>query len=1449
MAGFDEDEINDGVGLIYERVKDPETRALAIERYRADVTSRADEQDVARETYSGMHKAQQQADRLGRRATTYGKAVEQTHAQVDAGPLGNMFLGGKPLPGQTARTVDQARRLGAMSVTNTPGEAYSDDLEGALEQPDSELVPRGDSLAVLNSTGDILAVRKQFPNLWDHATSLGDEGGGSVLGTIGNTFDMGTRPLAAIYARMVAELTGDEERLEGANLLRDVGYAAVGEQGDRLEHSLRGGGLVPSSLGTGWGSAMRYASQRLLTKNADATFGDLIKWHGGMGPDSYDEGTHDVINKLPIMGAFIATFDRPLSDFEDADWEFLGLMAGIPLDALNFIPVTKVGKLLGKALKPLTWGASYLGDLMRGTRLGAKILPQTTSMFQKVYRAAGKGDEEALRMAEQTIQAPQAAAGTVAVHKQIDAPEIMRAVGMMRKGETRQVMEAMEDMAYLRDGDVVKRLGALDNQRYGGLAVEEQRAIDIMRSFDDEAIELLNATDDMLMRRARHVEVAINDASTKFIADNPEIVDLRKWRDDGTLEMALGPAKYAVAEALLRKAARHQADEMVAAAREVTKSPFADTFVPNKRIDAMFEGMDSADDFRKLNKLSRREFERVSKMKGDHAFKAAPGLQQAHRLSLKTGVDLAGKHGDGYTKLRPGLQQAATILTKTLARSLEMAQVAGVFPAHMRAGGYVPHILKGAKSYDMTQLRAMVGSEDLVDLRRGAQTALEKIEAENALKADGIVMNEAGQMFFMGRPVKDVDEATKMMEEMGKGPGDLLQEFLNSPIDRQLELRKDVREALFPGARPPRDIWSESNRYAGTRIEGEETLDDIKKIFGKYSDSLMPRVQRGLVAKNIVRIKDASGRPVARRLQTIIAEQNPELAARVIGENGNLIPHRAFTKASKKGRTRLTNEIQHAVDKAGYQVLTKQLTDKFPALDGLLVPTAVRRELELLLGNQVESTADAIFAVIGKAHVLWVPLLLATPGFHVRNAAYGMGQVQLYAGMRAFAPGNVAAAHRVAAMAEHGAMSSATIEGLRLADLSAEMTRQGLIETGRLADYERFLSSGAAYKGARGQQLLARVNPASEGSLPALFKRTINRPLTRGMGLGGKIGDGKDLARLRAADAGEFVADVGRSATIENFQRAQVYITLRREGMSETQAAEQVVKALFDYTGMRLSAFEKNMRQLFPFYQWLRYSNVQIIDAMAHQPRRFAGLDRFYRMMVADGEWHSDSSSRDPYDLPEYVREKAPGHVPEWLKPAMNKARERIGIKDLRPMAWTPERVGGMAFNPFREPGKQLAGQLGLVPKAIAERGTGKYLFGGGDISPGYDPATAAPGERVLGTRYEDALGYYLPMLGGPWANLAVSSGALQGVGVKPRVHSRHPGVEQDEAMLYTLMSMLTGNRFTPYDPEAVHTSRDMRVEEMFKALAKARRAEGVRDLAGNAPLQRIFDNLTGETE
>lgn len=781
----------------------------------------------------------------------------------------------------------------------------------------------------------------------------------------------------------------------------------------------------------------------------------------------------------------------------------------------------------------------------------------------------------------------------------------------------------------------------------------------------------------------------------------------------------------------------------------------------------------TADDLGALRAGGDEAFEVVNKF--DDVLGSAFDLERKLGADLfEDGARLAAHYGDDIVGV-------AKTVARQLARRGESFQKAGLMSRAVPLEGYFPHVLKGG-SYSPLRGRSAMQWKNLGDARRTAYR------------------------------IADEAAGGKNFGNLGDDDLTLLHEFSQAAPRRQEELFAEAAEVMNRA-----DLFSpQEDALAGFKglleQSGREAETDVLRVIGKHGSAAEPAIATARTGQRIAGLSDAQGVKLVRDVDEVLADLGhiePRVEAggpRAIARANNVAP--------------LDAEAATALREAGLVRvgMDDEIAKKMPALKGKVIPEALADEIR----RMADSMDAGGFARAARAiNSAIVPMLLNTPGFHIRNAIYGMFQVYWAVGRKAFNPLMRRRAHEVARLAEHGGSSIEVFRlgksNARAADLADEMRQYGLIETGKTADLESVLAHSAVNKGSLG--LARRLDPRSRAGLlggnEQLLKSAINRPVARALGAGGKnIGGG--------------------GATIENTQKAMVYLTKRAEGMAPAEAAQVATKYLFDYTGAELSKMEKGVRLVIPFYQWVRFSTQQTIEMMLKHPDRFLDVQRLFETVdAASGASMTGGGMPqgvDPRDVPKHVRERGAVNLPEKAKDMLRLMGEKMGVEipDEMEMMFSFERPGSQA-NLFQGSAadvlKKVSAQMGPAAKVPAELITNRYMYGGGEVSPGREFS----GHTL---RPEDAPGYLLQNMG-PWGSLTSSV-----LGVRPS--PRHTSEAQMFRLVASTISMMTGQRVTAFDVEREWQNRDRETtKHTVDPLDKIRRRRAQRGVAPPSPFHQ----------
>lgn len=656
------------------------------------------------------------------------------------------------------------------------------------------------------------------------------------------------------------------------------------------------------------------------------------------------------------------------------------------------------------------------------------------------------------------------------------------------------------------------------------------------------------------------------------------------------------------------------------------------------------------------------------------------------------------------------------------------------------------------------------------------------------------------------------NEAKDFIAHIGTGtlnPADeaLVKLFAGDDVVGMIPRRDDFRS--FANVDKDRSLGDFAGRIVERYPEASVVTDPVRS-FGMAAEKVFPRLAQARLGQ-AVRKED-----FVKSLADIEADLRASgrlkgAATRpVIDEAGDIKTMHGLSDEMKAG---LSDMKMHYVSPAD------DVAKKLPMLRGTVIPDVIYEEITHMAGRLAPESFDKAFGLFGKMlaapNKLLIPIYLWTSGFHVRNTMYGYSQVYLAVGTKIGRVDVWNKAHEIVSLAVKGKSAmKGSIGKLAKADIADELGSMGFLDTGLSSELERLLTAGTAYKGQIGKKALGLISPLAEKSVPQVITKKTHQALGRIVGMGG-----------RGADP----------ATAENVQRAFVYITRRMAGDTPERAAGVVRKYLFDYTGSSLSDVEKGLRKVIPFYQWIRFSTQQAIDSMLNNPGRFHNIQKVFQML----EDTSDQKPEDPRDVPQYLRARGGIGLPSFVDKAVKGLGKELGFEmpEGKNRYVVMERPGAQ-LNMFKpsDTVEVLGGSLGPGPKGAIEQLTGNYLFGGQPISPGFKRGDAHNKwyEELLGMDESVAPGYFAGALGGPLGSLA-----SQAAGYK--TSPRNTGIEEDEKLLWNLISATLGQRISTFDTKEVRQGRTMADKATLERIQEQMRAKGKGHMAQPAWIKRML--------
>ncbi len=1057
------------------------------------------------------------------------------------------------------------------------------------------------------------------------------------------------------------------------------------------------------------------------------------------------------VNLLPDVMA------TRLADMDDEDYDFMGEAVALPSDPLNY-----VGGAIFKGAGAVAKGAGRAAEkvLPAGVVEGAKIVgDEASDMLGKVFNSDLLGPGKRMLVERRLVKAGMDPASASKLAR--EAPQLVVAA------RAQEALGQQDRIAQLQDAaDLIPE--------------HEATTVNALLEGGDDAVPRLRDVHEgeaLLRLRERAMKTSTTEAPSAFARLSTE--------EQGILRplMSLTPAERGLL------AADSGLDDAATAAREQLldrlAQPRAHAWDLGRKMEVdLFEPHAWANDAARAPVLeAAKRFGVFDRMSGQ---------------SLKrSGLLKASAPLEGYTPHAP---------RSSLSEAMEKLGL----PKKIRAiveGIVDPLVTK--EPYNPLRRREMVPLENLDQLRRAMRPHADAVRASRAaarsIRAavrDGSLAREDGRAAL--RAIRNQasphdDFAVQFAED---------QAFQAKPVNQA-----KARWILDEGAPEElQDVLPVAKGLVEQRRGPLKTFEtDPVKARAAHAAFTGPAEARANVGRGLADLVDTRGRRFVADLEDLI--MNPRRGA----PDRELIARRMQNGRARAGQLwigsdHMPRDVARYVREQGYEYVDELVGRKMPALKGKLLPKPLAEEVRRMAGSLEQGAFERFAGLLGRVNNLWVPLVLNTPGFHIRNWMYGNFQVYLAIGKAAADPRLMRIAHLVASTAEHGKGSAATVEYLgrkwRIADLARDARANGIVETGRTADLERIVGRDVTYKDQAWKRRVQSLSPWSSRGVQGVLEGVV--PGVKNSPTFNKAVVNRGLGRVAGAGGMELKG----GANVENVQRVQVFLHNLAEGHDVIEASNQVRKFLFDYTGSSLSSTEKGVRKLLPFYQWLKFSTIQTVESMLKQPQKYAQLNHLFEMT----KHAAGTGGQDPREVPAYLRDQGAVSLPG----AEQSEKKRWMVSPQRPGAelnFLQPLVRGDAASFL---GDKVAPQVGPGPKMLAERVTGDYLFGDRPISPSFqkgDPQNTW-GEKVAGMKSEDMAGYFIPSLAGP-----VASMGFQIAGGQP--NARWSGIDQGERLKYQGLSMAAGVKLAPVVPGDVSRQVQANVDEVMKAQGMARRSTG----------------------
>lgn len=674
-----------------------------------------------------------------------------------------------------------------------------------------------------------------------------------------------------------------------------------------------------------------------------------------------------------------------------------------------------------------------------------------------------------------------------------------------------------------------------------------------------------------------------------------------------------------------------------------------------------------------------------------------PLYNRRYHLAEKFGVPVTAPHpwAQGTRQQRRALA-SAKLLRQQGGRELAIAQEFGMVKPHVQPAGHMPHAPRAELPVKMENAgwpKAIVGAVESFGapfLRKPGYNphAGRAMAAMNDVQA---LRSEAADLIQQGRIVDPLEKR-------------MYQDFIDNPKAQDPANVAHIRNAIVKrgvDVPAPSGTVEEANRIAAERGKQFKSTnqavafieDPIRAAMADRA-AVATKEMHARMSRGVKGITDTAGHRIAQPLEDFLAKPRRGVLPNAITQDLQRFAKGADPKqlrAAMFNDEKMRASLEQGLGPQGLKFIGTgdELARYMPELVNHVMPLPVYRDLLDVLPKMEPGALGRLGNVLLKGMSAWVPILLNTPRFHIVNAMFGMFQVHLATRLsQVVNPRLWRLAGKVAGGAEKGGIIPGVVKmggrKVRVADLVEEARRLGIFEGGRVADLEGvWRQGGALYQNQRLRKLMQGANPFNMRRGALGLTRDPVAKIIAGRGIGGALGM------------------AGGAATAENVQRVFIYLAKRADGMLPQEAAEQVVKFMFDYTGANLSKMEKKIRKVIPFYQWLKQSSLMTFDQVLKQPGKYAAWNRVYNLLHLAGQ----DKNIDLRNTPQRILDS--GAIASPFAEDTDKRRQYLKVFE-RPgtqLAWTED----------------MASQVHPLGKAIYELSENKYLFGGMPISRGDD--------------------------------------------------------------------------------------------------------------------------------
>lgn len=1232
------------------------------------------------------------------------------------------------------------------AVTLTPaGQQIPTNLEAALAAGGKEIVAGNQRLVIdPGVTGKALATRSEFPSIAEHWRALKAakgprENAASALGFLGNVVEAPMRAMTTVLNYADAARAGEKPDMSQAP--GDVLRGLTGESGTTVSE----GGMTTKRDG-GFGDLARARSRRLIEDNPDAALSDLLDpLHAMINPQLHmaekliptgmkhlaPSGLIPYALSLAISRATglasgvdpefveqgsmtrLLNADTKLRDLDDGDFETLGLGLSLVFDPLNLFPVEKAAAGAAKTIGGAT------------AKAGAKIAA-TGPTAAKAVGAIDDAIDAARWGLHKVNQLPSriTSPGKVAGHfESMARAEGARAADAIAVGE--QAKTAFKE--------ALRRSGAESSSRANEALGALQEFSDTAKSTDAPTIRALIEGGDAAVPR---LQMASPEDVLERLRENPDGVSRLPINLRARVEGALS--------------GQVEPDVLLPHYTDIGDATGVDVFAYHPFADAGGDAARQLDAAKKLYLGVERRYAEGARAAGMNIPLRQDDLRMPHVRMSDTGgaiADVVPKSQRLRVERMSGADPSYNPMARRTMRDVD--DMTNVLDDVIDVLDEVDRV-KSTKHIDPDARpppESFLTEGQLDDLRVfGDPERLARLpHSERVALADRVADSVADYNAWADEAAKTTTVSPLIPDE-GKLLDSIVTRSRRSTKEplRSKEVRDQIRALITNQggdeiADAGLDTISLGQERLARRGERARFIEDPLQASASYVDAMGQKI-RGARFSQLLRSARVGDRPLIGSLADAIV--NP-----MFGRPDEALVAKFFYADGRPRTPMFTGKSLH-VDIKKYlndrdlHYITADEARGLPGLAGSVVPRGVFEDV-LAVAERIKPVGIArLFKIIKGMHSFWVPIVLNTPGFHVRNFVYGMFQSWLAMKSGIARRKTWEDAHLVARFASGDrAVDNSVItlsNGVKVdaATLASEAKKLGVYEGGRAFDLGRRARTGMAYRDEVGRRAVQSLSPFNErGMIP------------RALG-GGKVFDRVVSGGLGGLAAGKASTKVGA----ENVQRVAVFLDALGKGKTPIEASDHVVKYMFDYTGSSLTRAERQLRDLAPFYQWLRYSTEQAITSVVSDPGKYGVIDRTWRLYESLGD---NENNFDPRETPAHVYQA--GAVMDPLAKQGPEGMHHIVYE--RPGAQLQMVAPLLHGDVIGALGNVLSAGAGPGPRALLEIPTGKYAQGGfrQEISPGFDPNADRPSrgmvldviEAAARMPAEDLAGYLARTVGG----------------------------------------------------------------------------------------------------